>query len=223
MTSKSTKSWPKHESWKLNLKHVNSKVKKGFPYRNRRKGRENETDRQKCSCKPKHALTSCGCGYGAMHTLSGQLLPLTASLWNSSSVRKGIKGLRARRKVLVTKYSIWRTAFWWSVFSDWNTILLHSCITKRNDSVIRIIQNVYIFNFTGYASQNSGNKAKDLSNVNCLPPPKFFQVVTPATICNLLVLSSSHGKFGLFSLGKASCDRVMVPNLRCMLSVLLCP
>ena len=33
----------------------------------------------------------------------------------------------------------------------------------------------------------------------------------------------SHGKFGLFSLGKASCNTVTLPNLRCMLSVLVFP
>ena len=33
----------------------------------------------------------------------------------------------------------------------------------------------------------------------------------------------SHGKFGLPSPGKASCDRVALPNLRCMLGVLAFP
>ena len=33
----------------------------------------------------------------------------------------------------------------------------------------------------------------------------------------------SYGKFGLFSLGKASCDRVTLPNLRCTLGVLVFP
>ena len=33
----------------------------------------------------------------------------------------------------------------------------------------------------------------------------------------------SHGKFWLISPGKASCDRVALPNLRCMLGVLVCP
>ena len=33
----------------------------------------------------------------------------------------------------------------------------------------------------------------------------------------------SHRKFGLPSLGKASCDRVALPNLRCMLCVLVLP
>ena len=33
----------------------------------------------------------------------------------------------------------------------------------------------------------------------------------------------SHGKFGLPSPGKASCDRVALPNLRCMLDVLVFP
>ena len=33
----------------------------------------------------------------------------------------------------------------------------------------------------------------------------------------------SHGKFGLPSPEKASCDRVVLPNLRCMLSVLAFP
>ena len=31
----------------------------------------------------------------------------------------------------------------------------------------------------------------------------------------------SHGKFGLLSPGKASCDRVALPNLPCMLGVLV--
>ena len=34
---------------------------------------------------------------------------------------------------------------------------------------------------------------------------------------------SSHGKFGLLFTGKASCDRVALPNLRCMLSVMVFP
>ena len=33
----------------------------------------------------------------------------------------------------------------------------------------------------------------------------------------------SHGKIGLLSLGKASCDRVALPKLRCMLGVLSVP
>ena len=33
----------------------------------------------------------------------------------------------------------------------------------------------------------------------------------------------SHGKFGLPSTGKASCDRVALPNLRCMLGILVFP
>ena len=33
----------------------------------------------------------------------------------------------------------------------------------------------------------------------------------------------SHEKFGLLSRGKASCDRVALPNLRCMLCVLVFP
>ena len=33
----------------------------------------------------------------------------------------------------------------------------------------------------------------------------------------------SQGKFGLPSLGKATCDRVAIPNLRCMLGVLAFP
>ena len=33
----------------------------------------------------------------------------------------------------------------------------------------------------------------------------------------------SYGKFGLPSPGKASCDRVALPNLRCMLGVLVFP
>ena len=33
----------------------------------------------------------------------------------------------------------------------------------------------------------------------------------------------SHGKFWLLSPGKASCDRAALPNLQCMLGVLLFP
>ena len=44
------------------------------------------------------------------------------------------------------------------------------------------------------------------------------------TLCSQTVLSCwdlFHGKFVLVSLGKASCDRVALPNLRCMQSVLV--
>ena len=33
----------------------------------------------------------------------------------------------------------------------------------------------------------------------------------------------SHGKFGVLSPGKASCDRVALPNLRCMHAVFVFP
>ena len=46
--------------------------------------------------------------------------------------------------------------------------------------------------------------------------PFFFTTV-------LSQLDFSHRKFGLPSLGKASCARVELPNLRCMLGVLVFP
>ena len=49
---------------------------------------------------------------------------------------------------------------------------------------------------------------------------------TFAVSFNCIVLSQwdfCHGKFGLLSLGKASFDRVALPNLLCMLVVLVFP
>ena len=44
----------------------------------------------------------------------------------------------------------------------------------------------------------------------------FLQLYCPNGI-------SLMAKFGLLSLGKASCDRVALPNIRCMLGVLVFP
>ena len=54
-----------------------------------------------------------------------------------------------------------------------------------------------------------------------------FELDRSHTFFLLTAISShwdfSHGTFGLHSLGKASCDRVALPNLRCMLGVLVFP
>ena len=48
----------------------------------------------------------------------------------------------------------------------------------------------------------------------------MFAITTTAV---LYQWDFSHGKFGLLSPGKASCDRVTLPNLVCMLGVLVFP
>ena len=50
-------------------------------------------------------------------------------------------------------------------------------------------------------------------------PPLFFFFFATIFLC----LDFSHGKFGLLSSGKASCNRVMLPNQLCMLGALVFP
>ena len=58
-----------------------------------------------------------------------------------------------------------------------------------------------------------------VSNVKPKPLPLFFIFWTTV----LSQWDISHGKFGLPSPGKASCDTVALPNLLCMLGVLVFP
>ena len=62
------------------------------------------------------------------------------------------------------------------------------------------------------------NKTKCWSSLG----PRFF--ILSHFYFSLFLLPQwdfSHGKFGLLFLEKASCDRVMITNLRCMLGVLM--
>ena len=58
--------------------------------------------------------------------------------------------------------------------------------------------------------------------IRVYPPPFLL----PLTLNNCIVqmgYNFSHRKFGLPSPGKASCDRIGIPNIRCMLCVLVFP
>ena len=56
------------------------------------------------------------------------------------------------------------------------------------------------------------------------PPPFVFLIFILFFFRTVLSLwDFSHGKFGLLFPGKARCDRVALPNLRCMLGVLVFP
>ena len=52
------------------------------------------------------------------------------------------------------------------------------------------------------------------------PKVKYMYGVSSTFLFNVLSLQDfCHGKFGLLYLGKASCDRVALPNPPCMLDV----